>query len=71
MEHKIQVFNISPRRLKEDLEAIKEESFYPHFQCVLNDRETVRDIEKIAKSLAMQAIFIFKQPNRIICSLSW
>lgn len=71
MEHTIKVFSISPRRLKEDLEVIKEESFFPHFQCVLNDRETVKDMEKIAKSLAMQAIFIFKQPNRIICSLSW
>ena len=71
MEQKIKVFNISPKRLKEDLSIIKADSYFPHFDCVLNDRETVQEVERIAKSLSMETVFIFKSPNRTVCHLSW
>ena len=71
MEQKIKVFKISPERLEQDLQEIKEGNYFPHFDCVLNDRTTVIDMERIAKSLSMETVFIFKAPNRTICHLSW
>ena len=71
MEQKIKVFKISASRLQEDLQTIKEGSYFNHFDCILNDRTTVADMERIAKSLSMETVFIFKSPNRTICHLSW
>jgi hypothetical protein len=71
MEQKTKVFKISPQRLKEDLQVIKESSYFPYFDCVLNDRATVEDMERIAKELNMKTVFIFKSLNRTVCNLSW
>jgi hypothetical protein len=49
MEQKTKVFKISASRLQEG-------SYFNHFDCVWNDRTTVIDMERIAKSLAMETV---------------